>query len=223
MATFWVPASAKKIAHPAFICALLSVGFQSLWGVMTGQSGSQMLFDYFGKGGGAGDLISAFLGPSIITFGLQLYQQRQLLASNSFRFFMTTLFSAMFGLTSSSFLSKLVGLSPLAVSMSPLTRCITTPLALAGAKLTGADPSLAALSVVVSGLLGASLGSSWLSFLGFKDDITLGLAIGAASHGLGSASVSNEPTKFAASIVSMTLTGLFTVILLSFATVRNVL
>lgn len=63
-------------------------------------------------------------------------------------------------------------------------------------------------------------GTVWLKLLNIKDDVTIGLSIGASAHGLGAASVSNEPVQFSAAVVSMTLTGLFTVILLAIEPVR---
>lgn len=226
IATHWTSAAMKKIAHPAIICALLSTLVQYAWGLVTNQSFASLLSSYYGNGNGAGDIVSAFLGPSIITFGFQLYQQKSLLFSNTSRVVLTSLFSAFFGLFSSSLLSRIFRLGIPEVALSSLTRCITTPLALAGAKLTLADPSLSALAVVISGLLGASFGKAWLSFLGFKekeDDITVGLAIGASAHGLGSASLVNEPIQFASSIVAMTLTGLFTIVLLSIKPLKHLL
>ena len=104
--------------------------------------------------------------------------------------------------------------------MSPLTRCITTPLALAGGKLTGADPSLTALFVVLSGVLGASCSKTILSNVNIDDPISVGLSTGASSHGIGTASLVNEPKKFASSVVSMTLTGLWTVCFLAAPNIR---
>ena len=55
------------------------------------------------------------------------------------------------------------------------------------------------------------------------NDVVDGLAIGAASHGLGAAALSSQPLKFAAAIVSMTLTGLWTVLLLTLPRVKATL
>ena len=222
-ASKWVSPKIKKVAHPAIFCAVLSMMAQYLFASVTAQPFESTLSAFYGGGKGIGDFISSFLGPAIITFGLQLYQYRELLRANSARMIITTLFSAFFGLFSSATMARIVFLGSPEIALSPLTRCITTPLALVSAKLTGADPSLSALAVVISGLLGASLGNLFLNAIGYTDDVTVGLAIGASSHGLGSASVTSEPVKFASSIVSMTLTGLFTVVLLSVPAIRLLL
>lgn len=224
IANKWVPTSWKKVAHPVLTCAVLSMGTQYLGGAALDIPFTTMLSNYYGFGTGPGDSISSMLGPAIVCFGIQLYQYRNLLVQNSFRVLFTTFFSALFGLVSSSYLAKLVGLKGGVVSSSLLTRCITSPLALAGARLTGADPTLSALIVVVTGLLGGSFGSAILkNVMRVNDDVSIGLSIGASAHGLGAASVASEPAQFSAAIVSMTLTGLFTVILLSVEKLRFML
>jgi len=59
------------------------------------------------------------------------------------------------------------------MSLAPLTRCITSPLALAAAKLTGADPSVSALIVVLTGIIGASFGDSFLNWIGVRDPVAV--------------------------------------------------
>ena len=85
----------------------------------------------------------------------------------------TTGLSAFFGLVSSASLSRLVKLKPAETAFACLTRCITSPLALAGAKLTGADPSLSAFLVVITGIMGASFGEAFLKSIGVEDDVSV--------------------------------------------------
>ena len=207
----------KKIAHPVLTCAVLTTAMLTIFGMVNGLAPAVVLSQYFGSGSykGAGDIISSMLGPAIISFGIQLYQYRVMLKQNAARVVSTTAFSAFFGLVSSAVLSKAFGLAPLQTALAPLTRCITTPLALAGARLTGADPSLSAFVVVITGILGASLGESLLEAIGVKEPVSVGLAVGAGAHGLGAAAMASDPVRFASAVVSMTLTGLWTVALMS--------
>lgn len=218
-----LPAKVKKIAHPVLICAALTTALLLVFGSLNGIATAAVLSQYFGSGSmrGSGDIISSMLGPAIISFGIQLYQYRAMLRENIFRVMSTTAFSASFGLTSSALLVKAFKLAPKQTAFAPLTRCITTPLALAGARLTGADPSLSAFVVVVTGILGASLGESLLEAVGVKEPVSVGLAVGAGAHGLGAAAVANDPIKFASAVVSMTLTGLWTVALMSYTPLRQ--
>ena len=47
--------------------------------------------------------------------------------------------------------------------------------------------------VILTGLLGASIGQGIMNRLGVRDDVTQGLVIGSTAHGLGSAGKSKEP------------------------------
>ena len=214
-----LPTNLKKVAHPVLTCAVITTVLLSIFGLVNGIVPTAVLSQYFGSGSmkGAGDIISSMLGPAIISFGIQLYQYRVMLKQNAARVLTTTAFSASFGLTSSAILSKAFTLAPAQTALAPLTRCITTPLALAGARLTGADPSLSAFVVVITGILGASLGESLLESVGIKEPVSVGLAVGAGAHGLGAAAMAYDPVKFASAVVSMTLTGLWTVALMSCA------
>ena len=217
------PSKVKKVIHPVLGCAAITTVLLAAFGLINGAAPAAALTLYFGSGSlrGAGDIISSMLGPAILSFGVQLFQYRAMLLKNSIKVTATTAFSAGFGLCSSAVLTKAFKLSPAQTALATLTRCITTPLALAGSRLTGADPSLSAFAVVITGILGASLGESLLGGIGVKDPVSVGVAVGAGAHGLGSAAVSYDPVKFASAVVAMTLTGLWTVTLLSCAPVRE--
>jgi len=213
--------SVRALLHPVLVSAVYTAGALLAFGALTQQPFAAMLGNYYGTGAGAGDRIATLLGPAIICFGLQLFQYRGMLFENAAAVLATTLSSTVLGLLSSASLSKWVKLAPQQVSLAPLTRCITSPLALAGAQLTGADPSLSALIVVLTGIVGASVGELLLNKANVVDPLAVGLSIGASAHGLGTAAVAYDPVKFAAAVVSMTLTGLWTVSMLSVTPLRN--
>ena len=49
----------------------------------------------------------------------------------------------------------------------------------------GADLSITAFIVILTGVLGASVSKNILSSLGIEDPLSVGLAVGASSHGIG--------------------------------------
>ena len=235
----------KRVAHPVLVTALLTYVAHAGLSLATGVPLPQLLTGYYGSGAGtgAGDLVSSALGAAIVSFGLQLYTYRSMMYANSLRVLGTTVFSAVFGLVSSAVLVRAAGVAPAQTALALLTRCITTPLALSGATLTGADASVSALVVVLTGLLGASAGNALIEAIlaattpsrqhkavvdagqtgPAADQVSVGLAMGAAAHGLGAAAVAGEPLKFASAIVSMSLTGVWTVALLAVPAVRAAL
>ena len=75
----------------------------------------------------------------------------------------------------------------------------------------------------MTGILGSITSEGILKKLGIRDPISVGLSVGASSHGIGTATLAKDPVKFSASIVSMTLTGLWTVLLLAVPRLRDIL
>jgi putative effector of murein hydrolase len=124
------------------------------------------------------------------------------------------------GLVSSALGSRVLRVSGVAAQASILTRAITTPLALAASKITGADPTLTSAISLFTGIIGASIGTKVLRMQGVEDDVSVGIATGAAAHSLGAASVVSNPVRFASAIVAMCLTGVWTVVLLSIPQTR---
>lgn len=219
------PRGVTNLVNPVLICASMTWLFLKAFATLSGAASIATLSAYYGSAtaSGGGDMLAYLLGPAIVSFGLQLFQHRSILLSNLPRVTLTTLIASIIGLFSSAFATRLLHILPAQTALSTLTRCITSPLALAGAKLLSSDASLAAFSVVVTGVIGASIGEKLLHKLNVKDDVSVGLAMGAGAHGLGTAVLIKSPVKFASSVVSMSLTGLWTVALLSLKPLRDII
>jgi predicted murein hydrolase (TIGR00659 family) len=71
------------------------------------------------------------------------------------------------------------------VSIAP--KSVTAPVAMGIAERLGGLPSLTAVLVIFTGVLGAMVGPPLLNLLGIRDWSARGLAIGTASHGIGTA------------------------------------
>lgn len=82
------------------------------------------------------------------------------------------------------------GPEALALSMAPKTT--TTPVAIALSHQIGAVPALTAVLTVVTGVLGASLGVALLRTVRVRDPRVVGLAVGASSHGIGTAGLAHR-------------------------------
>ena len=64
-------------------------------------------------------------------------------------------------------------------------KSVTAPIAMGVAERLGVSPTLTAVFAVVTGILGAMLGSTILNLLGMKEWWQRGFAMGAAAHGIG--------------------------------------
>jgi putative effector of murein hydrolase len=215
----------RKYVHPVFVTAAGTTSLLALSSFFSRTPFDSVLLNYYGsaKRFGAGDIISAMLVPSVVSFGYQLFLQRQLLRDNLAVIISSSFLSAFFGIFSSALLSRGLSLKPAAAGLSTLTRCVTSPLALVGAGLVGADPSLAALVVTLTGVTGASFGPAFLTKLHVRTDIARGLTMGASAHGIGTAACASNAEQFAAAVVSMTLTGFWTIALLSHTPTRDII
>ena len=101
---------------------------------------------------------------------------------------------------------------PTQLSLAP--KSVTTPIAMGIAEQIGGIPSLAAVIVIVTGILGAVAARSVLDICRIKDDAVRGFAIGISSHGIGTARafLINEQTgAFAA--LAMGLNGILTALI----------
>ncbi|MCW8087016.1 LrgB family protein [Sabulicella glaciei] len=101
----------------------------------------------------------------------------------------------------------------LMASLAP--RATTAPVAMGVSEALGGLPSLTAVIVICCGVVGAALGPLLLTLLGVRDMRARGLALGTASHGIGTAralSVDAEAGAFSA--LAMGLNALGTALLL---------
>jgi putative effector of murein hydrolase len=97
-------------------------------------------------------------------------------------------------------------------SLAP--KSVTTPIAMAVAQQIGGLPSLTAVLVILTGIVGAMVVSPLFNALGVRDPRARGFAAGLAAHGIGTArafQVSELAGTFAGT--AMGLNGLLTAIL----------
>lgn len=124
------------------------------------------------------------LGPATVAFALPIYEQRALIR----RFWPTIVIGVGFGCTlafvGAWLLSGWLGL-PHALRLSLLPRSFTTPFAMAFAENVGGSPELAAVCVIATGILGATLGSLLLEWMPLRTSFARGAMLGMGAHGTG--------------------------------------
>lgn len=105
------------------------------------------------------------------------------------------------------------GSRALLVSLAP--KSATAPIAMAIAEDMGGLPTLTAVLVMLTGIIGAAFGTGVLNLLRLTDPRVQGFALGLASHGIGTArAVQLGETAAAFSGLAMGLNGLATAVLL---------
>lgn len=168
-----------------------------------------------------GNLLVAMLTPAVVAFGLGLDAQRVLLRQGLVRLLSATAFVSLFSMYSTALASRLLGLSDL-YAKALLSRAVTTPVALVMARGFDADPGLTAVFVVFSGLLGALFALPLLGRARFSNPLVVGVATGAASHGIGTAALVKErPKAVAFSATAFALTAFFSGLFASVPAIRD--
>ena len=121
-------------------------------------------------------LIHFMLGPSVVALGYVLYEQIQYLKGNVVSILTSVFVGAIVGIVSVIIIGKLMGADQaLIATLQPI------------AEKAGGIPSLTAVIVVAVGIFGSIVGPIVMRVLGIDSHIAKGLALGASSHGVGTA------------------------------------
>jgi len=126
------------------------------------------------------------LGPATVALALPLYKQW-----NNFR---RAVLPLLLGLLAGSLTAMIVAVGlayelgasrEVMISMAP--KSATTPIAMAIAERFGGQPSLTAVMVICTGIIGAVSAKFILNWLKIENHAVRGFALGVASHGIGTA------------------------------------
>ena len=153
------------------------------------------------------------LGPATVALGVPLYRNRSLIVTKLFPILAALLVGASTAVASAVGLATLFGLPPaLQVAVAP--KSVTAGIAMGVAERIGADPTMTAVFVLATGIIGALTVTPLMNLFGIKDYAARGFAAGLASHGIGTArafQVDGVAGTFAG--LAMALNGLATAVL----------
>lgn len=131
-------------------------------------------------------MINFLLGPSVVALGYILHKQIHYLKGNVVSVLTSITVGAVVGIASILLIGKLFGADQtLIASLTP--KSVTTPIAMALSESNGGIPALTAVVVVVAGVMGSIIAPPIMKWLGIKSPIAKGIALGASSHGVGTA------------------------------------
>lgn len=157
---------------------------------------------------------SPLLGPATVALAIPLYAQFDRLRRLALPIGLSLLAGSLAAAFSAVLIGKLFGASTLTlISLAP--KSATTPIAMGIAERLGGLPSLTAVLVILTGILGAICAGPLFRLLGIADPAVRGFALGITSHGIGTARAfqdSEQAGAFAA--LAMGLNGLATALLL---------
>lgn len=158
-------------------------------------------------------LIHFMLGPSVVALGYVLFEQMKYLKGNVVSILTSVFVGAIVGIISVIVIGKLMGADQsLIATLQP--KSVTTPIAMGISEKNGGFPSLTAVIVVAVGIFGSIVGPAVMKVLGIESRIAKGLALGASSHGVGTAAaIQLGAVEGALSGLAIGLMGIMTAIL----------
>lgn len=161
---------------------------------------------------GAG-FINFLLGPATVALALPLYNNRHIIKDNLLVIASGIIVATVTGIVSIFVCGKIFGASD-QVLLSMIPKSVTTPIAMDISSAIGGIPALTAACVIFTGMFGATINHKLLEALKIKNNIAIGLSIGASSHGLGtSVCASKSALQLAIGGASIGLTGIATSLL----------
>ena len=154
------------------------------------------------------------LGPATVALAIPLYAQFRKVRAMARPVALGLLAGSLTAALSAVAVAQMLGASE-ATQRSLAPKSVTTPIAMGIAERIGGIPSLTAVMVIVTGILGAVGGRYVFNALRIHDPAIRGFAMGIASHGIGTArafQVSEQSGAFAA--LAMGLNGALTALIL---------
>lgn len=133
-----------------------------------------------------GDYILFLLGPSVVALAVPLYARRKEILARKRAISLGIFAGCLTSIISASGLAWLFGGSrEVVLSLAP--KSVTAPIAMSIVEKIGGLPPLTAALVVLTGCLGGMCGPEFCRLIGIRSPAAVGLAVGTAAHGIGTA------------------------------------
>lgn len=154
------------------------------------------------------------LGPATVCLAVPLYRQFAKVRRNALAIAVSLTCGSAFAAVSAVVMVRLMGAgNDIALAIAP--KSVTAPIAMGITEALGGLPSLTAVLVILTGIVGAAFGPLVLTLVGVKDWGARGFAMGTASHGIGTArALQVNETAGAFAGIAMGLNAVATAILL---------
>lgn len=161
-----------------------------------------------------GQFVHFLLGPATVALAVPLYRQCIKLRKLWLPISITLVSGVVIGAFSSIGIARLLGAS-VQTQLSLAPKSVTAPVAMGISEQIGGLPSLTAVLVVATGIIGALLGNRLFKLMKIEDDSVKGIAMGITAHGIGTARAFQiSPEMGAFSGLAMALSAFTTAVVL---------
>ena len=201
---FWIyrRSGNHPMANPVLIAVSVLVAFLML---------TETTYETYFAGA---QFVHFLLGPATVALAIPLYTQFKRVKAMLLPVLAGLFIGSLTAALSAVAIGRLFGASlPSQLSLAP--KSVTTPIAMGVAERIGGIPSLTAVLVIITGVIGAVGARYVFDAMRLRDPAIRGFAIGIASHGIGTArafQVNEQSGAFAA--LAMGLNGALTALLL---------
>lgn len=181
-----VLSSGNPVVNPVAIAVLLIIGYLIV---------TETTFESYFEGA---QFVHFLLGPATVAFAIPLYQQLAKLKTIWLPLLISVLIGVTTGAVASVGIAWLLGAS-LETMLSLAPKSMTTPIAMGVSQQLGGLPSLTAVMVITTGIIGAVMGTRLFELMRIEDDSVKGVSMGLNAHGIGTArafQVSSEMGAF---------------------------
>ncbi len=167
-------AGLNPLVNPVLIAVVVLVALLTLTGTPYGTYFEGAQFVHF------------LLGPATVALAIPLYRQFDVVRKSAGAILAAIVCGSLTAsLSAIGIVYFLQGSREAVISIAP--KSVTAPVAMGIAEQLGGLPSLTAVLVILTGIFGAALGPFVLNVLRIRDWAARGLAMGTASHGIGTA------------------------------------
>ncbi|MCW2258255.1 putative murein hydrolase (TIGR00659 family) [Providencia alcalifaciens] len=131
-------------------------------------------------------ILNDLLQPAVVALAFPLYEQMHQIRAQWKSLLSICLAGSLVAMFTGTSIALWLGATP-DIAASILPKSVTTPIAMAVADSIGGIPAISAACVIFVGMLGAMFGHSLFDILRIRTHASRGLAMGTASHALGTA------------------------------------
>lgn len=166
--------------------------------------------DAFSSGG---DIIAMMLAPATALLAISIYKEWEKIKKNFLPILAGSLVGSIVSVFSIILFSEILGVET-KIKVSLIAKSVTTPIAIAITENLGGIQGITVCAVIITGILGNILAPMLVKLLRFNDSTSQGIAIGTASHALGTSKAIEMGEDIGAmSGIALSFSGIITVII----------
>ena len=200
--TLYKRCNASPLVHPLIVCSCLVGGALFVTDIPVTR------YQQYAS------VLHWLLGPATVALAVPLYRQLHQIRENHLRTLLPVLLGGIVAPVCCVAILWFFAVD-VRIILSSWTKSITTPLAMETTLILGGEPGLAAVLVIITGVVGAILANLVFSQLKISDDVSKGVALGTAAHAVGTAHSFQLSEKAGAfSSMALCINGILTAIVL---------